>query len=200
MARQPSLFAQANAQSSEQAPAQTSSLFFALFPDTDAAAQLFRFAQELRTQLGLTGKVIGAERLHVTLHWLGDYVGELPERILAQAHQAAATITSSPIDLTLDKARSFFGRSARPFVLGMREENAALSALHNQLGAALVAAGVGKLSKEAYTPHVTLLYDKKPIASQPITPVRWTARELVLVRSLVGKSQYERLHAWPFRP
>jgi 2'-5' RNA ligase len=194
MARQPSLFGP----SSEQ-PGEPSSLFFALFPDPDAAAQLFRFAQDLRTQLGLTGKVIGAERLHVTLHWLGDYVGDLPEQILSQARHAAATINSPAIDLTLDKARSFFGRSARPFVLGMREENAALSALHAQLGAALVAAGLGKLSKEPYTPHVTLLYDKKPIASQPITPVRWTARELVLVRSLTGKSQYQRLQAWPFQ-
>ena len=192
MPAQASLFGQ----SSEQ----TSSLFFAVFPSADAAANLFSVAQQLRAQHGLTGKVTGAERLHVTLHWLGDFIGDIPESVLAQARQAAATVSAPVFDITFDKVRSFFGRSARPFVLGMREENATLCALHRDLGAALLKQGLGKPAREAFTPHVTLLYDKKPIASQPITPVRWTAHELFLVRSLYGKGEYVRLAAWPFRP
>jgi 2'-5' RNA ligase len=192
MARQAPLFAQ-------QPNEQTSSLFFGLFPSEAEAAALHGFGQELRTQLGLTAKVISAERLHVTLHWLGDFVGDLPEAAVTQARQAATMVTSPPIELTFDKARSFFGRSARPFVLGMREENPTLTTLHQSLGEALLKVGVSKLAREAYTPHVTLLYDKKPIASQPIIPVRWTAHELVLVRSLIGKSRYERLASWPFQ-
>jgi RNA 2',3'-cyclic 3'-phosphodiesterase len=192
MPRQSTLFGQ---ESSEQ----KYSLFFGLFPTEAEAARLFSFGQELRAQLGLTAKVISADRLHVTLHWLGDFVGHIPDSVLEQARQAATMVTSSPIELTFDKARSFFGR-ARPFVLGMREENLALTALHRSLGEALLKSGISKLSKDAYTPHVTLLYDKKPIASQPISPVRWTAEELVLVRSAIGKSHYDRLGSWPFRP
>jgi RNA 2',3'-cyclic 3'-phosphodiesterase len=192
MARQASLFGQSDEQKY--------SLFFAVFPSAEAAANLYRLAQELRLQHGLTGKVASSERLHVTLHWLGDFVGAIPEPVLAGARQAAATVSAPVFDLTFDKVRSFFGRSARPFVLGMREENAALSALHRELGAALAREGLGKPAREPFTPHVTLLYDKKPIASQPATPVRWTAHELFLVCSVIGKSEYQRLSAWPFRP
>ncbi len=195
MSPQASLFGQTDEQKSGE---QKCSLFFGLFPNAEDAARLFTHAQELRTQHGLTGRVIGAERLHVTLHWLGDYAGALPEQILMQARQAAGMVSSPALELTFDKVRSFFGRSARPFVLGMREENTALTALHRKLGEALLQAGVGKLQKGPYTPHVTLLYDRKPVASQPIEPLHWTARELVLVRSLIGKSQYERLGSWSF--
>ena len=192
MGRQASLFTQTREQ--------ISSIFFAVFPPPEAAANLFSLAQELRAQHGLTGKVTSADRFHVTLHWLGDYIGDVPESVVTQARQAAAGISSPEIELTFDKVRSFFGRAARPFVLGMREENAALTALYHALGDALVKVGAGKPGKEPFAPHVTLLYDKKPVASQGITPVRWTAHELVLVRSLVGKTQYERLASWPFRP
>jgi 2'-5' RNA ligase len=182
------------------AGAPSGSVFFALFPAPAVAARIFDQAVELRARLGLSGKLINAERLHVTLHWLGSHAGEPPEALLALARSAAATITAAPIELEFDKVRSFFSSSSRPIVMGMRRDNPALSALHRDLAEALRAAGLGTPEAEPFTPHITLLRDRKAVASQPITPVRWTASELFLVRSRFGTSEYERLGAWPFRP
>jgi 2'-5' RNA ligase len=44
---------------------------------------------------------------------------------------------------------------------------------------------------------VTLLYDEHRVARQCVEPIAWTAREFALVRSLLGKSQYEVLARWP---
>jgi 2'-5' RNA ligase len=39
-----------------------------------------------------------------------------------------------------------------------------------------------------YTPHVTLLYDGRHVAAEPVEPVTWTVREIVLVHSFVGQT------------
>jgi 2'-5' RNA ligase len=48
-----------------------------------------------------------------------------------------------------------------------------------------------------YTPHMTLLYDPRYLAAREVTPVEWTAREFVLIHSLIGKARYEVLGRWP---
>ncbi len=178
----------------------SSSLFIAIFPAPDAAAHIFSTALDLRTRLGLTGNVAASERLHVTLHWLGVHAGEPPSQLLSQARSAAASVSSAPMELTFDTVRSLFSAPPRPVVMSMRSENAALTELHGNLGMALLNAGFRALALKPFTPHITLLRDRKPVSSQPIAPVRWTANELVLVRSFLGESKYERLETWPFRP
>jgi 2'-5' RNA ligase len=51
----------------------------------------------------------------------------------------------------------------------------------------------------AFTPHVTLLYDRRCIDEQPIEPVGWTVREFALVLSLIGKTQHVPLGRWQLR-
>jgi RNA 2',3'-cyclic 3'-phosphodiesterase len=177
----------------------TSNVFFALFPDAQVAAELVALAEQLRAQHGLKGKALSAERFHVSLCNVGTYDGDAPEGILAQARRAAASITLPAFDIAFDRARSFANAQSKPFVLFSSDGNNALDALQRTLRQALTRAGLGRGVSTSYTTHLTLLYDAKEVADEQVATVHWTPREFVLVRSLVGKSHYDRLDTWPFR-
>lgn len=180
-------------------PQPTDRLFFAILPDAEAAARIAQLAQQLRTQHGLKGKALATERFHVTLHHVGDYVG-FPQQTVDAAREAAATVTAPPFMLGFDRAASFAGKPRNvPLVLRGDDGLLALTAFQQSLGTAMAKAGLGRSAGAAYTPHLTLLYDDRRVAAQAIEPIAWTAREFVLVRSLIGRSQHVALARLPLR-
>jgi RNA 2',3'-cyclic 3'-phosphodiesterase len=176
----------------------TDRLFFAIFPDAPAAAGIAELAWRLRREHGLKADPLATERFHITLHHLDDYPG-LPQRVVAEAIRAAATITMPPFEVAFDRAMSFHGRSGnRPFVLRGGDGLVALEAFHRVLIAALHKAGLaGGRAKSQYTPHVTLLYDGALVVERPVETVIWTVREFVLVHSLLGRGLHVPLARWP---
>jgi RNA 2',3'-cyclic 3'-phosphodiesterase len=84
----------------DTAPRPTDRLFFALLPDAETAAHIAQCSQHLRRKHGLIGRPIATERFHITLHFVGDYVG-LPPRIIVAVSDAVATIAIPPFDVTL---------------------------------------------------------------------------------------------------
>lgn len=176
------------------------SLFFALAPDATAQADLTTCGEQLRGKHRLRTKVIGAERLHITLHHLGEFP------IVSDAHVKAAELAAlaalrsvKPFEVAFDRVASFPRKvGARPFVLLTDGRNTALAHLHQLLGAELQKQGF-ILEKRKYSPHLTLLWDEAQVPEEPIEPIRWTVNEVVLFNSLVGKSQYVRLGTWPFQ-
>jgi 2'-5' RNA ligase len=48
-----------------------------------------------------------------------------------------------------------------------------------------------------YTPHVTLLHDGRHIEAEPVEPIAWTVREVVLVHSLVGHTTHRHIARIP---
>jgi RNA 2',3'-cyclic 3'-phosphodiesterase len=180
-------------------PRPTDRLFFALLPDIDAAAQIVQCSQHLRRKLGLTGKAIAMERFHITLHFIDDYLG-LPPRIVTTVSEAVATVAIPPFDVSLDRAKSFSHKPRnRPFVLIPSEDVSALNALQQALGAAMTKAHIGWPTARHFTPHLTLLYDDRCIEEHAIETVAWTAREFVLVHSLIGRTRHVPLARWPLR-
>lgn len=185
-----------------EAPARpTDRLFFAIFPEPGAAAQIASLGRELRERQGLTGKLLDTGRFHVTLHHLGDHAG-VRQDIVASAEKAAAAVArqAKPFDVVFDRVVSFAGRPGkRPLVL--RGDDSAgladLRALQQALGVAMAAAGLGSWAEPRFTPHVTLLYDARELAQQGVEPIRWTVGELVLVHSLLGRTTYIPLGRWP---
>ena len=176
----------------------TDSLFFAIFPDARAAARIVELAARLRIEHGLKARATPADRLHVTLHYLGAFAG-IPDDLVARARATASEISLPPVEVALDRVESFSGRRAkRPLVLS-GEVSDSLAGLERTLGAALDDAGIPVKRHPRFQPHVTLLYDERRIAQHPVAPIAWTAREFALVRSLLGKSQYEVLARWPLK-
>jgi RNA 2',3'-cyclic 3'-phosphodiesterase len=181
----------------EPPPANTDRLFFALLPDEAAAGRIAALQSRLRAQFGLTGRSIATERLHVTLSHVGDHVG-LPADIVEQAQRAGeAAAAAAPFELVFDRVASFARQRNLPFVMQGGERLDAVKAFQRQLVAAMVRAGLGRLADKSFTPHVTLMYDDRNVPETPVEPVSWIARELVLVRSLLGKTTHVPLARWP---
>lgn len=174
-------------------------LFFAVHPDSQTAGRIIAVSEALRTKHGLRGKTIPAERLHVTLHHLGDYRG-LPEAVIAAAGAAAAQIAMPPLEVRFDRVASFGGGTrARPCVLRSEaaDANPALLALQSELGAHLRDAGLGRHIEQRFTPHVTLLYDERGMAAEAVPPITWTVHRFALVHSLLGRGEHRVLATWP---
>jgi 2'-5' RNA ligase len=170
-------------------------LFFAIFPDASAAGRIARLARDLSDQHGLKGKPFATARFHISLFHLGDFVG-LPQRIVMAAKHAAARVAPLAFDVTFDRAVCFRGKGNRPLVLCGGEGFAPLIALRQSLRAAMKPSGSARGAGSAFTPHVTLLYDDRTVAEQPVEAISWTVRELFLVHSLIGQSRYIRLGQW----
>ena len=172
-------------------------LFFAIFPDEDAAADIARLAQCQCRAHGLKGRPLLTTRFHVSLYHVGDYAG-LPRGVVAASCEAAATVAMPSFDVAFDRTVSFNGRSgSQPFVLRGGDGVAGLMVLHQRLGEALQKVGLWRWVKLQYEPHVTLLYDDRCIAEHAVGAVGWTVREFVLVHSLHGQNRYVSLGRWP---
>ena len=170
------MHSQLSLQGIDVAPIPTDRLFFAIFPDTDTALSIGRFARGLREKHELNGELLATERFHISLHHIGDFVG-LPQDILAMAGNAAgvAAASMSPFEIVFDRAISFAGRPHHhPFVLCGSDGVATLTAFHQALGGEIERAGL-KLRKLHFTPHVTLLCGDRCIAERAIHLAPWSA-------------------------
>jgi 2'-5' RNA ligase len=184
----------------EAPPTPTDGLFFAVFPDTQTAAGVAKFAQQLCVEARVRSKPLAAGRLHVTLQHLGNFAGGLPQARVDAAMQAGASIRMEPFTVEFDSVVSFAARPrAGPLVLGGGAGVAGLHALHDALAAALRSAGAGDAALPAtvpYTPHVTLAYGMPWAATRPIEPVSWNVREFALMHSLLGRTRHVALARW----
>ena len=178
-------------------PRLTDRLFFAIFPDKANAIRIAQLTHQLRAQLGLLGKPLAENRLHVTLQYLGDHSG-LPQELITRAIQAAATVEMPAFEIVFNHILSFSRkRHNRPLVLCGDEGVIAIALFQRQLGNALQRLGLGRWVAPIYTPHLTLLYDDRCITTQAVDEISWIAREFVLVHSLLGQSQHVPLARWP---
>ncbi|RZT98218.1 2'-5' RNA ligase family protein [Rivibacter subsaxonicus] len=182
----------------EAAPPARDSLFFAVLPESAAAARIAALAQSLRDEHGLRGRPLRTDRLHATLHPFGVYPG-LPPELVALARQAAASIELPPFEIEFDRVLSFRRARNRPLVLCGGERLAPLQALQQALVTAVCARGRRPPTEALYTPHVTLLYDDHGVEELAVEPITWTVREFVLMHSLVGQSLHVALGRWPLR-
>jgi 2'-5' RNA ligase len=178
------------------------SLFFALQPDAAAAARIHALAQRVRDTLELKGKLLSVDRLHVTLHFLGQFPMWLPE-LPDIAARAAQAVRCAPFELCFERMTTFDSPQRRrqrrplPTVL-LRDDCEALRSLRTQLAIAVAKTGCFPRAEQSTTPHVTLLYDRRSLEEeQQVERICWTAREFVLVHSLVGKSEHRVLARHP---
>ncbi|MGA9421073.1 MAG: 2'-5' RNA ligase family protein [Rhodanobacteraceae bacterium] len=171
-------------------------MFLAVFPDADAAACMVRLGCALRGELRLKRQPIRAERLHVTLHFLGNHSG-LPHGVIAAVRAAAGRITQPAFEVAFDRVASFAGRSRKRPLVMLGDDDFGLSALRGALAGQLELAGLADMVDRRFTPHLTLLYDDHAVAPRRIVRIAWTVREFVLVHSLVGRAEYRILDRWP---
>lgn len=177
------------------------SFFLALFPDPNTAGRMIQLGNSIRSGSGIHGRLRPLTHLHISLHFFGhgSDVSQTLAMILDPTCKAVAAQTP-PFDIDLDHVMSFRGRRGNhPLVLmGEGQRNGALKRLHQSLEVQLVKNRLSSRPNNRFVPHVTLLYDKQILAPTPIDPVVWKVEEIVLVRSEVGATKYERPGRWKF--
>lgn len=167
-------------------------------PDPATAARIAEMAGRFCSGMHVQARLLRTERLHITLHHLGDFA-YLPELTVARACAAAASIDASAFDVTFDRIGSFKGRSGHwPLVLTQSAGPDELIAFRQRLGDVLRGVGL-RASRARFTPHLTLLYGERKFDPRAIEPITWTVRELVLIDSWLGKTRYDVKGRWPLK-
>ena len=173
-------------------------LFFAVMPDANTAALIGARTIELIAREHLRAQPLAHERLHVTLHHLGDYAG-LPPSLLTRARAAADRVRMDAFEVRFDRIGSFGGRQRQlPCVLRGEDGVKGLFRLQRMLARRLAEQGI--IGDSRFTPHLTLLYTDTVLATQRSEAVRWCAHEFVLIRSFLGQTRYQIEGRWPLAP
>lgn len=171
-------------------------LFFAVRPDANARALADAARRRLMAAHRLSGSVVESDRLHVTLHWLGDHDDVVPPDLLRRARAAGRHVRMAPFMVGFDRIGGF-GGDGGGLMLGGGAALRPLRRLQRELAAAMEAVDVGDYIRRRFRPHVTLLYGNRAVPSEPIAAIRWEVNELVLIESVVGKHVHIDLDRWP---
>lgn len=171
-------------------------LFFAILPDAATAARISKCGIGLDEQYGVHGDPLRPDRLHITLHVLGEY-DERPDDVIAIAKRVGDLVKVAPFDVVFDRAMTF-NTASNPYVLRVSQStDPYIRDFWLKLGMEI--ANVRPFREPSFTPHMTLSYKGNVTAEHPIEPIRWTAREFVLINSHIGKTYHEHVGRWPLR-
>ncbi|MGL4960647.1 MAG: 2'-5' RNA ligase family protein [Inquilinus sp.] len=177
-------------------PKKPERLFYCLMPDREACGRLVRFIDGFFAENDIRGSRLKTERLHMTLHHIGDFK-RLSTALLYRAKLAGKAVSEGQVELRLCSIRSFPPApnkpNRRPLVLlgdGQR-----LRTLFHTLGHAMRTNRFE--AADDFEPHVTLSYSPQFVPVQAIEPIRFVAKDFVLIHSRLGLTQYEVIDRWP---
>lgn len=170
-------------------------VFFALWPDDEAASHLGALAHELAARGG--GRVIRPASLHLTL----AFVGSVTSSQVVQLEDIAAGIRAEAFDLSLDRLGFWPQRGI--LWAGCRQTPPPLRRLADSLANGLRATGFTIDHRStAQVPHVTLARRAR-CASLPRlgAPIGWRVGEFALVETHLHPSaaSYKTLAGFPLQ-
>ncbi len=162
--------------------------FFALLPPAALARRIAHFAAPWFT----SGTPVRAGRLHITMSILPDFP-EVPRGLEETLCDVGGNVASASIAVMLDRISA----GTRLIALRPSRRIAALDALHQQIGVHSRALGMPLRPGYTFSAHLTLGYRDGTPFSRAIPPFTWTATELVLIHSHVGRTKHEPVARWP---
>jgi 2'-5' RNA ligase len=165
----------------------TDRLFWAILPDDEARRRIVERTERLRTTHGLTGRALLPQHLHVTLFHVGDSTEAPTEGVIEAVTERARSVFMPTFKVVFDRAMTFRHGA---FVLASDEGTIGLDVLHQRLTDAFLRRPA---PARAYTPHVTMLRDARIVPEEDIEPISWTASEMVLVHSELGRISHNRV-------
>ncbi len=164
-------------------------VFFALWPPGDLQHQLYALSQSVQARTG--GRAIAAERLHLTLAFIGNAV---PAQVAALE---ACGDTMSPLaaELQLDQV-GFWARTGVVWI-GSRQASAELLEFAAELHDRVRRLGF-RLEKRLFRPHITLLRRARHRARIGPVSLSWTLTGFTLTASQLDPAgaHYTVLRRW----
>jgi 2'-5' RNA ligase len=118
-------------------------LFFAIWPDAAAIDSLMKLT-------ALPSRLVDPDRLHITLHHLGDFVDQVPPRLVPTACLAAATVKMQPFKVTFDR----IGGTRGQLLLRASDPLTTLVEFRQSLSAALTKVGLHGRVNQLFNPHM----------------------------------------------
>lgn len=182
-------------------PRRPERLFFALLPDAKTAMQIATWSKRFLRENSLEGTLLRKDRLHVSLHHVGDY-RRLRSPLVYAARLAGNAVALAPFTVTFTEARSLpaapsRGGEPRRRPLVLMAESVGLRALHEGLGLAM--RNNGLRAADVFTPHMTLAYGPDAVPARPIEPINFTAAGFALIHSALGLTRYAAEAQWALR-
>ncbi len=147
-------------------------LFYALWPDDATRHELAAL------QAGLSGRLVDAANLHLTLAFLGNQ----PQASLALLERVMQSLPLQPFTLEID-AYGFFSKPRIAWV-GPSSPPAALMSLQATLWQALLDQHVPLKPVAGFRPHVTLARDAERTDRELNEVIRWRVGRIALVESV----------------
>ena len=86
-------------------PRKRRKLFFAILPDAHAAQEIASLGAALDKQHSIGGQPLRPDRLHITLHVIGEY-DETPQAAVLAARQAGDAVVADAFDVVFYKSCS----------------------------------------------------------------------------------------------
>lgn len=163
-------------------------LFIGLWPSPAVLGAVL--AQRERWTWPPGARLVAPDKLHLTLHFLGDVAtARIPELIAALEGPTPAFTLRLVTAEVWRQGAAVLAPSAPPEELG---------ALHDRIGATLQRLAL-PVEARRFRPHLTLARDARG-ATPPANPepIDWPVSAVRLVRSLGGR--YEALAQWPGVP
>lgn len=173
-------------------PKRPERLFFALLPNGQTALRIADFAEQFVRANGLQGTRMKADRLHVSLHHIGDFK-RLRSDVMYAVGQAGDSVSAPSFEMTFGSVATFGAEDGRKPLVLLAAVDAVLP-FHQLLGAALKKSGLR--AGEHFTPHMTLFYGATRIPPQAIEPIRFHVKDFVLIHSALGLKKYNVLQRW----
>jgi RNA 2',3'-cyclic 3'-phosphodiesterase len=171
-------------------------LYFALQPPPEVAEQALRLLQTLRPAERFTAKAMPPARLHVSLNWVGGF-GRPPTGIVDKAREVGAAVKLRPFDVSFNRIGTWRSGDPPPLVLWGDEGVIGVETLYKTLHRAMVGPGMAPRREPPLEPHLTLMRDQAVMPEAFIDPIRWTAREFVLLQSVYGEGRLDVLARFP---
>lgn len=171
-------------------------VYFALQPDAAAGETMVRLATDLRQRQGLKGRPTPAQRLHLSLNFVGTFRGPPTRAVMEKAKALADKVSERAFMVSLNQVE---GWKSETLVLLGDEGVIGAQLLHTAIHKALVIGSMAPRREPQMWPHITLLWDKAQIPKTFVDPIGWMAREFVLLDSVVGEGRHEVLGRWPLR-
>ncbi len=172
-------------------------VFFAHKPEPDVIDHVVSVGNRLRAKHRLMGTVSPAV-LHVTICPIG-YLPDLSDERIDAACKVAGSLVTEPFEIILDRVRTYpNGQEKLPFVAFAGNGVPRAGLFRHALIADLRRGGF-VFHRKLPEPHMTLFYDRRIVAEEPIDPIRWIVRDFVLVHSIYGEGRHVLLGQWPLR-
>jgi len=176
--------------------------YFAVLPPAEIQGAIIRLRQETVKRERIFGRAVALERLHISIAPLHRYAPtDIPD-LERLATDIVSGVAMSAFDVRFDRVQTFNTKdrdeARRRYYLVLDSQDApGLMRLNDLFRQSLARHGLSAAMPKAFNPHMTLFYANRPVAPHDISPIRWTVRDVALVRSGLVPGRYDVLKRWP---